>query len=101
MQLKESSYWKWRHKIEEMQHSETKLKVTRLSYSAMEKDLEIMRLKANAYQQIVKAASDACSSLKKEYEDIKLQLEEEIGQSLNGCVIDDVTLEVKKINDDS
>lgn len=101
MKLKKSSYWNWRHKIEEMQHADTKLKLVRLTASLMEKEIETMRLKTQIYNQTIKTHEESCAARKKEYGDIKLQLENEIGHSLNNCTIDDVTLEViKHENDD-
>lgn len=100
MKISEVNYWKWRHKIEEMHHAQTKIKVSTGQYSQMEKDLEIMRLKTQIFKQVIKNNEDSYNSFKKEYEDIKLMLETEIGQSLDGCSINDVTYEVIKLEND-
>lgn len=95
--LKAESYWKWRHKIEEMNHADTKLLMSRLQYSHMEKDLEIARLKTLQFKQTIKMHEDNQTLAKKEYEDIKLELENEVGHSLNGFSIDDISYEVRKL----
>lgn len=94
MKLKKDSYWNWRHKIEEMQHAETRLTVSRLNYAIMEKDIEAAKLRTQIFTQTIKAYENSCADRKKEYEDIKLKLEKEIGHSLNDCTISDVTYEV-------
>jgi hypothetical protein len=98
--LQAGSYWKWRNKIEEMKHAETKIKAAQLMNSLMEKDVEILKLRAAIYKQTIKSHEDSHADLKKQYEEIKLELETEIGGSLNNCVIDDHTFEVKKLEDD-
>lgn len=98
MKVKEKNYWKWRHKIEEMQHAETKIHNSQIVFSLMEKDIEIQKLKAQIYRNVIKANEESHTAKKKEYEDIKLELEKELGRSLNGCSINDETLEVIQLD---
>lgn len=96
-QLSPEQYYKWRFLMEEMIHWDTRIKLTRLHYSHMEKDIEIQKLKAAIHKNVVKD-HEATSKLKKEeYEAYRQELEKQLNVSLDDCTIDDVTFEVRKL----
>lgn len=97
--LKPEQYWKWRHCIEIMNHNNTKVKLGQLMMSFMDKDVEIQKLKLELYKlNRFKVLEEQAEDSKKEYEALKKEIEQEIGQSLNNCVIDDNTFEVKNLD---
>ncbi|NJO65525.1 MAG: hypothetical protein HC836_47755 [Richelia sp. RM2_1_2] len=96
-QLSPEQYFKWRFFMEDMLHWETRIKLSRLHYSHMEKDIEIQKLKAAIHKNIIKD-HEATSKLKKEeYEAYRQELEKQLGVSLDDCAIDDYTYEIKRI----
>lgn len=98
--LKAEQYWKWRHKIAEMHHEETKVRQKQLTFALMEKDIEIQKHKSTIYKEQIKNQEEKYKDTKKEYEDIKKELEEYLGHSLNNCTISDETYEVTKLDDE-
>lgn len=95
--LTAEQYYKWRFVMEEMVHWDTRIKLSRMHYSHMEKDIEIQRLKASLHKSIIKD-HEASSKLKKdEYEAYRQELEKTLGISLDDAAIDDYTFEIKRI----
>jgi len=97
--LKPARYWEWRTCIVEMQHAETKLKVSEMQYEMMLKDHEIARLKAALFKTTLSSLKESKELAKKEYDKLKERIEKDLGISLNGCVIDDITFEIKKLEE--
>lgn len=100
VRLSKEQYWKWRCYIAEMQTAEAHYNKAQHQYGQMLKDIEISRLNALLFQKSNMSALEEKHTLcKKDYEEVKAEVEKELGMSLNGCVIDDVTHEVKKIEE--
>lgn len=99
MQLTKEQYWKWMHKIEQMKHAETAYRAASLQFGMLEKDLEIQKLRMSLFKNQVQSKKDEIDLKKAEYELIKQELETDLGISLNNTVIDEVSLEVKKLED--
>lgn len=85
--LKESEYWEWRVTLEEKDHAQTKLELASKKYAIMEKDIEILKLKALIYKQTVKSHKDVLDAREKEAVSFKLKLEDNLGQSLSNKTI--------------
>lgn len=83
--------------IEKLMHSEAKLKLQSALLNSMEKDVEIQKLRAMVYKAQVRTAQDEHNIVKEEYSAHKKSLEDSIGMSLNDCTIDEVTFEVRKL----
>jgi hypothetical protein len=98
--LTSEQYFKWRFLMEEMLHWETRMKLSRMHYSHMEKDIEIQRLKANIHKSISKDHEASSKEKKDAYEAYRQQLEAELKISLDDATIDDNTFEVRKIPKD-
>ena len=98
--IKPETYWEWRCCINEMHLAEEKKKFAELQSIGMTKDLDIMRLKAAMFRATLVSMEDTVKLTKVEYDKMKKRIEDEIGMSLNGCAIDDVTFEVRKLEED-
>ena len=96
-QLSPEQYYKWRFLMEEMIHWETRIKLSRLHYSHMEKDIEIQKLKAALHKSIIKDHESTSRLKKEEYENYRQELEKTIGLSLEDATIDDYTFEIRRI----
>lgn len=98
--LTPAEYWHWRTCIAEMQLAESNYKNADLRHGQMLRDIEISRLHALMFQKVNMNQLDEQHTLcKREYEKCKSNLEESLGVSLNGCVIDDVDFSVKKLEE--
>lgn len=97
--LTPEQYWKWRYQIEKMWHEEMKLKQKRTFSALMEKDIEIDKLKLQIYKRQITQQETLWSESKSEYEQMKIELENDLGMSLNKCVIDDLNYEVKPLDE--
>ena len=97
IRLKDGQYWKWRLTIEEMQHAATLRDLKQLECKYKELELERGKLELLALREKYQEQVSAVDLAKGEYNSVKSQIEQELGCSLNGCIIDDVTWEVKQI----
>lgn len=93
-------YFEWYSKILEMQLAESKSKELDEKINSMSKDIEIQQLRLAIFKNRQSPAKEKINNSKKEYENYKVQLETNLGISLNGCVIDDITFEVKKLTEE-
>lgn len=96
--LSPADYWEWRTSVTELEKADYELKYRQCLLAMMEKDVELSRLRMGIYKQEIESFKDKVSSIKKDYEVFKKKLEDKSGYSLNNCVIDDVTFEVKKLD---
>ena len=97
--LKPEQYWEWRTTIAEMQLAERDFRIGNMQAENMTKDLEILRLKLSLFKNNLDVLSSKRDAAKKEYDDMKKKLEGQLKISLSGCVIDDITFEVKRLED--
>jgi molecular chaperone GrpE (heat shock protein) len=95
--IKKDTYWEWRFQTEKMYHEQSKVREKRKFNAMMEKDIEIAKLKNSLYKQQIKNQEDSCREAAEEYNEMKSRMEKEIGMSLDGCSIDDITLEVREL----
>jgi hypothetical protein len=98
--LEAAEYWNWRFLIAEMQHEETKAKLKSQVLSGMEKDLEIAKLKTFIYKKSIQDAQDKVKEAQLSYHEFKAQLEEKYGFSFNNTTINDITLEISKLDEE-
>lgn len=99
--LKPEMYWEWRCTINEMDLAKKECDVNYLKFEMMNKDLEIARLRTMLFKTGLGVLQEKANLAKNEYEKMKAKIEAETGVSLNGCVIDDVTFEIKKLDQES
>lgn len=88
--IKPQRYWQWRHSIAEMKINEIQAQLAEANAQILALKSEMLKKSAMSFQQFKEQS-------KQEYEKLKSQIEKEIGMSLNGCAIDDVTFEINKI----
>lgn len=101
MKLTPEQYWKWRTLIAHMWNSENKEGARKWQLQSMNNEAVIASLKAQVFKlKDVKAATNEKDAAQAEYQEYKKHLEEELGISLNGVTIDDVTLEVRSMEGD-
>jgi len=96
--LTPAQYWEWRTTIVEMQVCKTQLREAELELKLMQKDAELLAVRAMLFAKTkvesLKAANDAS---KVEYERFKKVLEDSLGETLSGKMIDEVTYEIKDL----
>ena len=92
-------YWEWRCTIEELKSAKLNEKRVHLEKELKQKELEINKLRLSLFRETVASARRSTTNAQTEYEKMKQRIEDEIGMSLNGCVIDDISYEVKKFEE--
>lgn len=97
--LKPDVYWEWRCTIEELKTSKLNEKRVHLEKELKQKEIEINKLRLALFRETVASARKGVVAAEQEYEKMKQRIEDEIGMSLNGCVIDDISYEVKKLEE--
>lgn len=96
--LTAEQYYRWRFVMEEMLHAETKTKMARMQHSAMEKDVELLKMRTALYKHVTKDVEDSAKLKKEQYNKVREELEACAGTALDeNIVIDDVTFEIKKL----
>lgn len=97
--LTSENYWKWRTTIEELDHCKTKVHLKQAIYKAHHLEIERAKLVAIEAKRNVVEQMREVEKYKEDYENTKKEIESSVGCSLNGCVIDQFTYEVKKIEE--
>jgi len=98
-QIKPELYWEWRCTIAEQKSARLKHEAMVLKLQAMEREIEIMKLRAFVFKMNeVKQSKDEVSLHDAEYDSTKKRIEEECGVELKDCVIDEITYEIKKLD---
>lgn len=98
--IKPDMYWEWRCTIEELKNAKINEKRVHLEKELKQKEIEINKLRLAVFRETVASARRSAIEAEKEYEKMKQRIEDEIGMSLNGCVIDDISYEVKKLEEE-
>jgi len=93
-------YWEWRCTIEELKAAKLNEKRVHLEKELKQKEIEINKLRLALFRESVSSARKGVTSAETEYEKMKQRIEDKIGMSLNNCVIDDISYEVKKLEDE-
>lgn len=96
--LTPEEYWEWRTTIAEMQNAEAEHRVNTLKAALMAKDIEISQLKLNSFKAVIRSSEENKKAHDSEYKRFKGKLEERLGISLDNKVIDDLTFEVREID---
>jgi len=99
MKLLPEEYWEWRTTIAEMHNANAEAQLAHAKIAIQGKDVEIAQLRLNAYKHVVKRVDENKKAYDSEYKRFKGKIEERLGISLDNKVIDDLTFEVKDIND--
>ena len=97
--LSAGMYWEWRCTIEELKSEKLNEKRVHLERELMTKDIENRKLRLTLFKNVVSNSRAEVAKATKEYEDMKRRIEEQVGHSLDNCVIDDITYEVRNYDE--
>ncbi len=98
--LTAAQYWEWRNCISEMWLEKARLEQKELEVKLMQREIEANQLKAKLFAGTVVAAHvKSADKAKEDYFILKQKLESNLGQSLDGKVIDDLTFEIKLLDE--
>lgn len=101
-QLSGAQYWEWRTTISEWNNTKEQLKNGELEVQLMTKTAENIGMRAQILMLTrVQDLRRKVEAAKAEYERFKKQLEDTLGVSLNGKIIDDFTYEIKELPDEN
>ena len=96
-QMTKEQYLTWKNSLLNMHVAEFKSKLSHKMAVIMEKDQEIQRLKCQLYKTETNRYDMELNDIKQEFQDTRVLIEKELGFDLNDCIIDEITLEVKKL----
>lgn len=98
--LTAAQYWEWRNSITTLWLKQKELAIADYKLSLLLKDIQLLDLTAKLHKaSVVKIANDELGQAQSDYNIIKERLEKYLGQSLNGKVIDDITYEIKALEE--
>ena len=96
--LTAAEYWEWRCAISDMSIAKKELEIGQMRYNEFKKDIELLSLRAKVYEltqmETLKANAKQASEA---YEENKKMLETVHNTSLSGKIIDEVTYEIKEL----
>jgi len=95
--LTKEQYWKWYCRINQSWLADSKKKADENMHLAMQKDAELAALRANLFKEQSKKHDSLQAQAAKDYADVRDEIEKSLNVSLEGCAIDDVTLEIRKL----
>ena len=98
--LTPQDYWEWRTTFTEVEVERIKQLVAEQKLIVMQKDVEISQLKQRLFfLSAVKDSKDNFDRVKADADSWKKALEGRLGFVMQGCIIDDVTYEVRRLED--
>ena len=97
--LPEAMLWEWKWNRSNMKAASTTFEAAKLKREILAKEKEILELRLKLFKDVLKAQDSLQKSAKESYDSMKERLEEHIGYPLSECVIDDETLEIKKVSE--
>lgn len=97
--LEETLYWKWKFNLERYKSSTLNLKRANLEKELMSKNLEIQKLKLSLYKDTLLQADSSRKISEENYKSIIEELGKNLGFEFKNCIVDEETLEVKKIDE--
>lgn len=96
--LKPEEYWEWRTTITELHLAQEQDKSFILEHKYLQKEAEMKAMQAQLFMRSrLQPTRDRLEGAKKEYERFKKVLEDRLGFSFDGKVIDEVTYELKDL----
>jgi adenine-specific DNA methylase len=99
--LTPEQYWRWRTSVSEMNEAKKKLQITESEAKVLGQAVEIAKARLQLHiASTVRDARDNANTAKSEYFTYKRELEESLGTSLNGKAIDEITFEVRDLEED-
>jgi hypothetical protein len=98
--LSPEEYWKWRAYIAELWNAESKERAGKHEMINLQIKAQLAHMESQLFfYKNLKKLTDEVSMAKSIYNELKVELEEKLGISLSNCVIDEVTHEIKKLEE--
>jgi 5'-3' exonuclease len=98
--LKADEFWQWKYLISEMFKAKKEKELAESQLIALKKDIEIANIKAKLFElSQIETAKDKIETSTKAYSDYKNDLEKVHKISLSGKIIDEVTYEIKELQE--
>lgn len=98
--LNKDEFHQWRSSIYELHEAKHLAQLAELKLKLMQKEVDILNLQSHLFvKDEVDGSKKRAEAAKVQYDKIKESLEKSLGYSLNGAIIDEITLEVKNLND--
>ncbi len=98
--MADAQYWKWRLTIEEMSHAKVVSENAHLKCRLRVLEVEKQQLQLILDRKLYQEKQDLVKQSQLEYTNIKGEIEEELGFSLDGCSINPHTYEVQELPKD-
>jgi hypothetical protein len=99
-QMTAEQYWKWRASIAEMWVAESKEKAAKHELMTLQLKSQLAQTESQLFfYRYVAKLTEEYQRAKSSYNDLKAELEKELLTSLSGVVVDDVTFEIKKLEE--
>lgn len=99
--LTPKDYWEWRTTITEVEVERLKVAVSEQKLIVMQKDIENLHLRQKLFMLTqFKDEKNHFETVKNDATNWKTALEERLGFKIHGCIIDDVTHEVRHLEDE-
>jgi len=93
-------FWQWKHLISEMFKTKKEKELCESQLINLRKDIEIANMKAKLFElSQIETSKDKIEASTKAYNDYKNELEKVHKISLSGKIIDEVTYEIKELQD--
>lgn len=96
--LSPERYWEWRTTIEELKSAQLNLQRVNLEKDNKSLIIQTKKLEMALFGKTVEKAKSEVEAAKAEYDRFKALIEDETGTDLNNKIIDDVTFEIRKID---
>lgn len=97
--LTNEEFWKWKAIIEELLHAKSKILLEQRFYEIMGLKIQIEKLKQEMYREKIQLAKSNYANIEKEYKSYKEELETKLNRSLNNCVINEISYEVRDMDE--
>lgn len=96
--LTAAQYWEWRTTLEEMKVRKLHLEVLGLKRDLMEKEIENRKMKLTSLKRSINQHAVNGQQEREQYEEFLKRLEKEVGTSVKGKVIDEITFEIRDLD---
>lgn len=90
-------YWRWRTTIEEGDVAKAKAEVSHLKCQMKVLEAERTQLQMTLLRQGYKESQNLVLQAKEEYDNVKKEIEQDLGVSIDGCSINPHTYEVQEL----
>lgn len=97
--LEPVDFWIWKHYIAEMNAAGYEKKIIEMQYAIMLKELEMQKLRLQLLGQSVNDKESVKIKAGEAYQEFRKSLETKYDVVLSSCIIDEISYEIKKIEE--